>query len=123
VEIGVSLCVRVPHRDLGAELDMAREQRPESGVACHADLIQCAEVQLDASSALRLGDVQSPVDLDQVLEAQLAAGPIRAARRLGRERREMVHTASVSPHRSDTSTSGAPARRGTGRDDDAVVTR
>jgi len=64
--------------------------RAERLVVRHPRLVERGQVELDEALALRLGDPQPAVDVDEVLEAELAREAVRAAEGLGGEHREVL---------------------------------
>jgi hypothetical protein len=62
--------VRVLHRDLRPELEVGAHGVAERLVVGHANGIQRGQVELDEPLPLLLSDLQVPVDVDQVPEAE-----------------------------------------------------
>jgi hypothetical protein len=83
VQVGVGLGPGVLLGDAGPELDMLADSLAERLVVGQAGLVERFQVRSDEPVALLIGDVQVAVDVDDVLEAQFAGEPVRAAEGLG----------------------------------------
>jgi hypothetical protein len=70
VELVVRLGVRVLHGNVGTELDVRAECFAESVVVGQAGPVGCAQIELDEPQALRLGDLQAAVRVDQITSLQ-----------------------------------------------------
>src|SRR4051794_30324199 len=79
VQLVVGDGVRVLHRDLRAEFDVFSDGLTKRRIVRHSGAIKGAQVQLDESLSLLLGDLQSAVDGDQLGKAQLVGESFRAA--------------------------------------------
>jgi hypothetical protein len=91
MQLGVVTCVRVLHRDLGAELDMVHHRCPKVRVFGHSRRVERRPIQLDEPRALLLANAETPMDLDQMIEpAKLTAETIWTSERLGGERRQGI---------------------------------
>ena len=66
VKLVVGNGVRVLHGDLRPELDVLAYRVAERPVFWHAHGVQRGHVELDEPLALLFGDLQVPVDVDQV---------------------------------------------------------
>jgi hypothetical protein len=64
--------------DAGAELDVLADCLAERFVLGHASLVERLHVQRDKPLALLVGDAQVAVDVDDVMEAELAGEAVRA---------------------------------------------
>ena len=84
MQVGVGLGPRVLLRDSGAKLYVLAERLTERLVDGQARFVERLHVRRDEPFALLVGDVQVPVDIDDVREAEPACEAIRSAERLGR---------------------------------------
>jgi RNA polymerase sigma factor (sigma-70 family) len=90
VQVGVGFGARVLLGDMSPELDVLPDRLAERGVVRQPGLVERRQVQRDEPRALLVGDVQVAVDVDDVLEAELAGEPVGPAERLGREPGQVV---------------------------------
>src|ERR1700722_19598925 len=80
----------VLHGHAGAELGVRAQRLPERRIGGEPGSVRGGHVELDEPLALRLGDPQPAVHVDQVREAQLPGEVVRAPERLRLERGEVV---------------------------------
>jgi hypothetical protein len=74
------------------------ESEPIRGTACvgQTGLVESLQVERDESFALLVRDLEPPVHVDEVLEAQLAREAVGAAERLGGEPGQVLDVVSLA---------------------------
>src|SRR5919106_1012483 len=90
IQLVVVIGVRVLHRHPGAELEVLAHGLAERLVVWQAGFVERLQIELNEPLPLLVGDLQVAVHVDHVLEAELAREAIGAAKRLGREPRQVV---------------------------------
>ena len=91
MQVGVGFRPRVLLRHPGAELDVLANRFTERLVVRQAGLVEGLQVRGDEPLPLLVGDVEVPVHIDDVPEAELAGEAVRTAEGLGREPGQMIH--------------------------------
>jgi hypothetical protein len=76
---------------VGAELHVLAHRLAEGGIFGQPGLVQGLEIGGDEPRPLLVGDLQVPVQVDQVLEPELSGEPVRPAEGLGGEPGQVVH--------------------------------
>ena len=89
MQLVVAVGAGVLHGDPRAKLDVLAHCFTESEVVGYLRLVQRGGVEVDEALALLLRDLQAAVDLDQVLEPELAREAVGPAERFDRERRQV----------------------------------
>jgi hypothetical protein len=90
VQLLLRLGGRVLLRHPGAELDVLADRLAERLVVGQPGLVHRREVERHEPLPLLIGDVQVPVHVNQVPEAELAGEAVRAAERLSGEPGQVV---------------------------------
>jgi hypothetical protein len=89
-ELGFSLGMRVLHSNARAELHVLAHGGAKRLVVGHPGRIERGHIQLDETLALGLGDLQTSMNVDQVLKTELTREAVRATEALGREHRHVI---------------------------------
>src|SRR5262245_60596007 len=82
---------RVLLRDARAELDVRAQGLPERRIVWQARVVDGLHVERDEAFTLLVRDPEPAVYIDHVLKTKLAREPVRAAERLGRKPRQVLH--------------------------------
>lgn len=96
MQLIVGFRMGVLHGHMRAELDVRAQCFPERRIAGQPGCIRGGHVQLHEPLPLLLSDLQAPVHLDQMGEAQLAGEAVRASERLRLERAQVVDVLRAS---------------------------
>jgi len=90
VEIFVALGPRVLLSDVGAKLDMRSDRLTERLIVGKTGLVECLQVEGNEPVPLLVGDLQMPVNVNDVVEAQFAGESVGTTERLAGEPRQVV---------------------------------
>jgi hypothetical protein len=91
IEVFVALGMGILHRHLRTELDMFSDGFPKGLVVRQTRRIEGGEIQLDEALPLGFGNVEMPMDGDQMVNAaQFPGEAIRAAEGFSRKGRQMI---------------------------------
>jgi hypothetical protein len=90
VEVRVGRGPRVLLSDTCSELEMLPYGLAEQRVVGEVTFVECFEVERDEAFAFAVGDLEVPVHVDDVLEAEFTREVIGSTERFGGEPGEMV---------------------------------